>query len=165
RYRQVPSYGHGTIRKIRSNASAMKHLAAQDFGDMLQISIPVFEGLVPNHNKQILGLLFDLCVFHCLAKFRLHMLDEWTTELGRSLRNFDDQVCKAYNTKEIPKETAAHGHQNAQKSSDEKSKGKRKAVDTEPAHKPFNLSTYKIHALGHYVQFIHLYGTTDNYTT
>ncbi|THU99539.1 hypothetical protein K435DRAFT_794881 [Dendrothele bispora CBS 962.96] len=141
RYRQVPSYGR-----------------ARDFEDMLQISIPVFEGLVPDHNKQILGLLFDLCTFIVLPNFAFILRALFTCLMN-------GQQSLVYNTKEIPKETAARGRRNAQKSSAEKSKGKRKAVDTEPAHKSFNLSTYKIHALGHYVQFIHLYGTTDNYTT
>ncbi|KAK7456333.1 hypothetical protein VKT23_010580 [Stygiomarasmius scandens] len=138
---------------------------------MLQISIPVFEGLVPEQNKPILDLLFDLCIFHCLAKFRLHsneslqMLDERTTELGKSLQSFEEQVCMVYDTQEIPKETAARSCRNAKKANEGNNKGKRKAADAEPTRKAFNLSTYKIHALGHYVQFIRLYGTTDNYTT
>ncbi|THU78011.1 hypothetical protein K435DRAFT_811931 [Dendrothele bispora CBS 962.96] len=43
-YRQVPTFSHDTICKIRNNASSMKHLAARDFEGMLQVSIPVFEG-------------------------------------------------------------------------------------------------------------------------
>ena len=31
--------------------------------------------------------------------------------------------------------------------------------------KSFNLSTYKIHALGDYARTIRLFGTTDSYTT
>ncbi|KAK7434388.1 hypothetical protein VKT23_020234 [Stygiomarasmius scandens] len=170
-YRQVPTFGRDTIWKIRNNASAMKHLAAWEFEDMLQISIPVFEGLVLEHNQQILDLLFNPCIFHCLAKFRLHsddslrMLDERTIELGRSLCSFDDKVCKVYDTKEILKETAARGRQNAKKANEGDRKGKQKATNGEPTCKLFNLCTYKIHALGHYIQFIRLYGTTDNYTT
>ncbi|THU91087.1 hypothetical protein K435DRAFT_820957 [Dendrothele bispora CBS 962.96] len=157
RYRQVPTFGRDTIRKIRNNASSMKHLVARDFEDMLQVSIPVFEGLVPEHNKYILTLLFDLCTFHCLAKFRLHsdislrMLDEQTTELGKSLRAFDSHVCKAYDTREIPKETAACGRRNAKKVNEGNGKGKRKATNADPIRKLFNLCTYKIHALGHYI--------------
>ncbi|THU93782.1 hypothetical protein K435DRAFT_669587 [Dendrothele bispora CBS 962.96] len=171
RYRQVPTFGRDTIRKFRNNASAMKHLAARDFEDMLQTSIPVFEGLVHEHDVLILNLLFDLAVFHCLAKFRLHsedsiqMLDEGTTNLGKSLRLFDEKVCNVYNTKEIPKETAARGRRNAKKANEGSAKGKRKSTTADAIRKRFNLCTYKIHALGHYVQFIRLYGTTDNYTT
>jgi hypothetical protein len=38
RYRQVPTFGRGTIRRFSSNASAMKRLAARDFEDLLQVS-------------------------------------------------------------------------------------------------------------------------------
>ncbi|THV05942.1 hypothetical protein K435DRAFT_816082 [Dendrothele bispora CBS 962.96] len=183
RYRQVPRFGQDTIRKIRNNVSAMKQFAARDFEDILQVltfyfshhvSMPVFEGLLPEHDKEVMDLLFDLATFHCLAKFRIHsegslqMLDTRTTELGRSLRIFDDKVCKAYDTKEIPKETAARGRRNAKKvnkNDNGSTKGKRKATTTDPTRKAFNLCTYKIHALGHYVHFIRMFGTTDNYTT
>jgi hypothetical protein len=37
RYRQVPTFGRGTIRRFDSNASAMKKLAARDFEDLLQV--------------------------------------------------------------------------------------------------------------------------------
>ena len=38
RYRQVPTFGRGTIRWFTNNASAMKRLAARDFEDLLQVS-------------------------------------------------------------------------------------------------------------------------------
>jgi hypothetical protein len=37
RYRHVPTFGNGTIRKFHTNASAMKKLAARDFEDLLQV--------------------------------------------------------------------------------------------------------------------------------
>lgn len=37
RYRQVPTFGNGAIRRFKSNASAMKKLAARDFEDLLQV--------------------------------------------------------------------------------------------------------------------------------
>lgn len=39
RYRQIPSFGKGTIRKFSSNVSQMKKLAARDFEDILQVSV------------------------------------------------------------------------------------------------------------------------------
>jgi hypothetical protein len=39
RYRQISTFGHGTIRRFSSNASAMKKLAARDFEDLLQVSV------------------------------------------------------------------------------------------------------------------------------
>ncbi|THU78625.1 hypothetical protein K435DRAFT_699732, partial [Dendrothele bispora CBS 962.96] len=174
RYHQVPRFGRDTIRPILNNVSAMKQFAARDFEDILQVSMPVFEGLLPEFDKEVMDLLFDLATFHCLAKFRIHsegslqMLDTKTTELGKSLRIFNDKVCKAYDTKEIPKETAARGRRNAKrvnKTDSSSAKGKRKATTTDPTRKAFNLCTYKIHALGHYVHFIRMFGKTDNYTT
>lgn len=37
RYRQIPTFGHDTIRKFSNNASGMKKLAARDFEDLLQV--------------------------------------------------------------------------------------------------------------------------------
>jgi hypothetical protein len=37
RFRNVPTFGKGTIRKFTSNASAMKRFAAHDFEDLLQV--------------------------------------------------------------------------------------------------------------------------------
>jgi hypothetical protein len=37
RFRQVPSYGNGVIRKFANNTSEMKRLAARDFEDILQV--------------------------------------------------------------------------------------------------------------------------------
>jgi len=39
RYRDVPTFGSGTIRKFSTNVSAMKKLAARDFEDILQVSL------------------------------------------------------------------------------------------------------------------------------
>jgi hypothetical protein len=149
--------------------------------------MPVFENLIPAYNIQIQTLLFDLNAFHSLAKLRLHsdttvdILDKRITELGKSLRIFEEKVCPTYETKELPKETAARGRRNAKKKEKQaakgKGKGKRKAQDSEdeddsekpdstpPRTKKFNLCTYKTHAIGHYPRFIRLHGTTDNYTT
>ena len=37
RYREIPTFGAGTIRRFASNASAMKKLGARDFEDLLQV--------------------------------------------------------------------------------------------------------------------------------
>jgi hypothetical protein len=39
RYRNVPTFGRGTIRRFHTNASAMKKLAGRDFEDLLQVSL------------------------------------------------------------------------------------------------------------------------------
>ena len=37
RYRQVPTFGRGVIRRFAENASSMKKLAARDYEDLLQV--------------------------------------------------------------------------------------------------------------------------------
>jgi hypothetical protein len=37
RYRRVPTFGRGTIRRFSNNAASMKKLAARDFEDLLQV--------------------------------------------------------------------------------------------------------------------------------
>ncbi|KAF8675505.1 hypothetical protein AX14_005100, partial [Amanita brunnescens Koide BX004] len=158
RYRNVPTFGCGTIRRFGSNASSMKKLAACDYKD--QCALPVFEGLLPTqHNCIMLNLLFELATWHALAKLRLHTettirsLEASTRRLGNALRDF--------------KKEAARGHREAALCSNP-------PISKEPvsnAHRPvagkhekkFNLSTYKMHALGDYPHAIRMFGTTDGY--
>jgi hypothetical protein len=44
RFRMVPTFGQGTIRKFSNNVSEMKKLAARDFEDILQVSISLRMG-------------------------------------------------------------------------------------------------------------------------
>ncbi|KAJ8088849.1 hypothetical protein PM082_014095 [Marasmius tenuissimus] len=175
RYRMVPTFGRDTIRKFSVNVSAMKQLAARDFEDLLQCSIPVFDGLIPDHNNIVLDLLYDICTWHAYAKLRLHSetsiadMDSATTSLSKSLRRFKTAVCSAYITKELPKETAAQGRQKAALAKKQAETGNTKRKRTGEASgakkKQFNINTYKLHALGHYICFLRLVGTTDNYST
>ncbi|KAJ3963337.1 hypothetical protein EV361DRAFT_813461, partial [Lentinula raphanica] len=167
----IPPFGRSTIRRINKHVSAMKNLAARDYEDFLQVSLPVFEGLFPAHDKEIRKLLFDLNSVHSFAKLRLHsdfslnMLDNFITELGKSLRTFQKKVSPHYKTKELPKETSSRQRR---RTAAAQRKGKQKAnqnEENEPKLKLFNLSTYKIHVLGYYVRFIRFVGTTDGYTT
>ena len=133
----------------------------------------------------VLDLLFELTTWHSLAKLRLHTertldyLDTSTTHLGWFLRKFSCETKKVYLTKELPSEEAAHGHRHAAKvakvatgsiptgdqaaTANPNPKGKEKVDQMKLRY--LNLSTYKLHALGDYVQSIRQFGTTDNYTT
>ncbi|KAF8954730.1 hypothetical protein BDZ97DRAFT_1765812 [Flammula alnicola] len=52
RYRDISTFGHGTICKFAVNSSEIKKLAARDFEDLLQCALPAFEGLLAEpHNK------------------------------------------------------------------------------------------------------------------
>jgi hypothetical protein len=89
RYRLVPTFGLGVIRKFSANASEMKKLAAHDYENLLQVktsvtflvdmhehhtcalqcAVPVFDGLFSKeHNQIILNLLFACAHWHFLAK-------------------------------------------------------------------------------------------------
>ncbi|KAL0572685.1 hypothetical protein V5O48_009275 [Marasmius crinis-equi] len=179
-YCQVPSFGQDTIQKFLRNVSAMKQLAAWDFEDLLQCFMPVFDGLVPEYNNIVLDLLWDLSVWQAYAKLRLHTttslddMDNATTVLGHTLRKFKNTACSAFVTKDVPKETAACGQQTVNQvkksgaSAGPKSGNKRKRGDRgfrAFKAKFFNMCTFKIHTLGHYVCQIWRFGTTDDYTT
>lgn len=131
------------------------------------------EGLIPDHDEVILDLLFELATWHALGKLRmhtettLHFLDNSTIRLGRTLRRFKQFTCDSFMTQELPKEAAARGRRKPAYSA----KGN---LNARPAKKRategtrqrfFNMSTYKLHALGDYVKSIWLFGTTDNFST
>jgi len=134
--------------------------------------MPAFEGLFPSkHDQVIQTLLFRLAQWHALAKLRLHtdyslkLLDEASRLLGDQLRTFQDFTCTAFKTMELASETAARWREKA-RSLDTTLPGSSKTSATSAARpKSFNLVTYKFHALGDYVHSIHLFGTTDYYTT
>ncbi|KAG2113778.1 uncharacterized protein F5147DRAFT_770419 [Suillus discolor] len=191
RYRETAMFGQDTIRKFAANSSEMKQMAARNFEDLLQCSIPVFDGLLPEpHNTIVLKLLFNMLHWHGLAKLRMHsdltldIMDQVTTTLGYQFHDFNMHVCCAYDTRELRQEVEARNRQcvkQAVKSSaTQKGKqtaraGKQRAMSEEdhpakPAKsvhhtKLFNFQTYKFHALGDYVATIRQYGTCDSFST
>ncbi|KAI0691329.1 hypothetical protein BC835DRAFT_1279354 [Cytidiella melzeri] len=179
RFRQVPTFGRDTIRRFTKNTADMKKLAARDFEDILQCCIPVFEGLLDEpFNAILLDLLWTLAVWHALAKLRMQTsstlahLDNATTALGKRLRLFKDKVCDHFATRELPRESAARGRRTAalaakgQMGIDTSSDIADVATILSGQHlKTFNLSTYKLHALGDYVSSIKQFGPSDNTST
>ena len=136
-----------------------------------QCSIPVFDGLLSEpHNTVILHLLFLCAHWHGLAKLRMHsdttldIMDEVTTALGQAFRTFGDEICSAYNTKELPKEANARRRRQAPGQNANPAKTTRSSQSGR-IKKTFNLRTYKYHALGDYSQTIRRLGTTDSYST
>ncbi|KAK0502621.1 hypothetical protein EDD18DRAFT_1347259 [Armillaria luteobubalina] len=141
RYHQIAMVGQGTIRKFAENSAKMKKLAAQDFEDLLQCAIPAFYGLLP---EPFNGLLQTL-------------LDKTST----------------YDTVELPCEAAACDRAAQQRAQalhgqTETNVGATLAhPQSSSTHWPckLNLNMYKFHSLGDYVASIHLFGTTDLYST
>ena len=160
-----------------------------------QCIIPVFEGLFPEEHKQheqdLLDTLFLLATWHAYAKLRLHTedtlesFDQLTAPLGEKLRLFAGKITKDFVVKELPKETAAKARRAAANLKQKTTKGKEPAKSApvkksikgklgkkstkgrKPEKKIISMSllTYKLHALGDYVQTIRQRGTTDSYNS
>ncbi|KAI6104250.1 hypothetical protein F5141DRAFT_1065063 [Pisolithus sp. B1] len=157
-----------------NNVSDLTKLAVRDFKDILQCIMPVMEGLLPEpFNGMVLNLLFELATWHAFGKLRMHTetglfhFDNSMTRLGNDIRKFADECCSAFRTYDLPRETAARARRQG-------SKIARGSTTSAIVPKPvpvgckqhtFNLATYKLHALGDYIQTIRLFGTTDNYST
>jgi hypothetical protein len=124
-----------------------------------QCAIPAYSGILAdgNENEIVLDLLFELATWHTLAKLRRHGnvsivdLEASTRCLGIILRRFYDEICLNTDTRELP------SNEVARMGPARKRRKKKK--------KTFNLFTYKVHALGHYPEFIRWMGTTDNYSS
>ncbi|KIJ58305.1 hypothetical protein HYDPIDRAFT_141613 [Hydnomerulius pinastri MD-312] len=166
RFRQVPTFGRGVIRRFSDNASEMKRLAARDFEDLLQCSIPVFDGLFPHpHDALVKTALYRFAEWHALAKLRMHtdsslsMFDKASKALSSILRKFRDETAKAYTTFELPKEREARQRRSG------KNGPRPTETSSAPKMKGLNLKTYKFHAIGDYTRTIAQFGTTDSYTT
>ncbi|KAG2064840.1 hypothetical protein BDR04DRAFT_1034285 [Suillus decipiens] len=169
RFRHVLSYGNGVIWKFSNNTSGMKRLTARDFEDILQYTMPVFEGLLPEgHDQLVQSLLYMFALWHTLAKLRIHskttlsVLDETFKQLSHQLCKFQKFTCAAFTTLELPKEKAAQDCKAAHECSNSNNPDIRSSSQKV---KKFNLSTYKFHAMGDYLQSIWLFGTTDSFTS
>lgn len=119
-------------------------------------------------------MLFELATWHFLAKLRLHTettvkaLEASTTRLGAALRKFESVTCAKYATKDLPSEEAARGRRKAAMAEKNGVSTGTKGANgprNEPHIRKFNLSTYKLHALGDYADYIRQYGTTDGFST
>ncbi|KAJ3541577.1 hypothetical protein NM688_g6065 [Phlebia brevispora] len=183
RFRNVPTFGRGTIRRFGSNVSEMKQFAARNYENVLQCIIPCLEGLLPVSMERIVfDMIWFLLVWHALAKLRLHteatvrVFRAATTHLGRAVRKFE-RACAPLDTQELPKETTARGKRMA---GEAKVKGKTKPTGDQGAQiggargrqgalakktKKLNLKTFKWHNLPHFPDQIVLVGPTDIYST
>ncbi|KAH9161682.1 hypothetical protein EDB89DRAFT_2029564 [Lactarius sanguifluus] len=175
RFHSIPTFGRDTIRKFPGNISGLSKLAARDYEDILQCSIPAFDGLYREEdNRSINELLFLLATWHAYAKLRLHtdttleMFQTVGTTLCQALRHFASVTCPRYATKELPREAnarVARQRKGATRSNAESQSTGNARTGKERTGKQFNMSTYKIHCIPDYVPAIRKYGTTDSYST
>ncbi|KAI0069517.1 hypothetical protein K474DRAFT_1610329, partial [Panus rudis PR-1116 ss-1] len=158
RFRQVPTFGRGTIRRFNSNMSSLKGIAARDYEDIFQCIIPVFEDLLPEpHNFTVRKLLFTFATWHALAKLRLHtedtlkLFEDTTRMLGIHVRTFVKITCKHYDTRELPREETARKRRaavvNTLKKGDPATTTTGKVDTRKCRRKVFNPGTYKWHTL------------------
>ena len=96
----------------------MKKLAARNFENLLQCSIPTFEDLLNGpHNKRLMKLLYRTAEWHMLAKLRMHTdstlehLEMLTKEFGFLMQQFRDLTCLKFRTAELPCEVASQNRQ------------------------------------------------------
>jgi hypothetical protein len=99
----------------------------------------------------------------------IQRLDDLTSDLGEKLCQFKSDTCSAYRTYELKREMDARRQKQARqhKTTDVATatqSGKRN-TSSGCVPKTFNLQTYKVHALGDYVEAIKTYGTTNLYST
>ncbi|TFK61080.1 hypothetical protein BDN72DRAFT_805276 [Pluteus cervinus] len=173
RYRQISTFGRGTIRRFTTNSAEMKKMAARDFEDLLQCSIPVFDRLLPEpHNKRLMKLLYRTAEWHALAKLQMHtdstisLFEQLTSEFGKLMRQFRDTTCENFSTVETPSESSARGRRQARKHAQPVSSNTTPTQSNSTRRpKKLNLSTYKFHALGDYPNTIRRAGPTSNYST
>ncbi|KAJ3963333.1 hypothetical protein EV361DRAFT_813464 [Lentinula raphanica] len=164
----MPTFGLDTIRAFANNASEMKKLAARDFEDLLQCSIPVFDGLLPDkiHDRKLMTLLYRTAEWHALAKLRMHTEDTLeylqtiTEQLGKLMREFRDISNSDFQTYETDREVQARYRRQQQAAG---GSGSSQIQGRQP--KSLNLFTYKWHALLDYVPSIRWVGSTDGIST
>ncbi|KAF8440991.1 hypothetical protein L210DRAFT_3399787, partial [Boletus edulis BED1] len=169
RFAAVPPFGLDGIRCFPGNVTDTSQHPAWFFEDVLQCSMPVFEGLLPPmHNDIVQTLLFRLAEWHALAKLRLHtddtlaLLHQALRQLGAQVRRFQRLTCPAFETKEIPQESSQRQRREA---ANFQAGRRKKPARTGSLLKTFNIHTYNFHALGNYEKTIRMFGTTDSYTT
>jgi hypothetical protein len=121
--------------------------------------MPAFENLLPEpHGEIALTLLFLLAQWHALAKLRMYTestLDTMmvaTVKLGQQVRKFKAVTCKAFQTHELTREVEARAHR--QRKVAPKSHPDTNQPKPQARIKQLNLSTYKFHSLGDYVESI-----------
>ncbi|KAL0058886.1 hypothetical protein AAF712_014424 [Marasmius tenuissimus] len=141
-FRQVLTFGSGTIRRFKNSVSSFTKFVGRDYQDALECAMPCFEGLFLDELDEIIqDLLFTV------GHSTINTMKSTTSELGRQLRRYKDAVSG------IATVESKHECQARLKRDPNGNKGSQR--------KAFSLVNYKTHALGHEADAIMKYGTTD----
>ncbi|KAG8723471.1 hypothetical protein FRC09_003185 [Ceratobasidium sp. 395] len=169
RVRSIPNFPPTAIRHFPTDISEMRHLAAHDYEDLLQCSIPCFEGIFSGqHDTDVRVIIFTMAQWHALGKLRMHTsstiksLDDHTTVLGRRMRRFQKSTAAAFKTVETNQEFQARQrrHERAALAA-----GSTSVAPLERKVKTLSLNTFKFHSQGDYSSAVVRLGATDNWTT
>ncbi|ESK81310.1 hypothetical protein Moror_12124, partial [Moniliophthora roreri MCA 2997] len=147
----------------------MKKLAARDYEDILQCSIPCFEGLFgnPEMNKLVLDLLFILATFHAYTKLQMHddstvaSFEEVTTLLGTYICKFAKASAEFQTVETLSEHGKCQDHESSHLAAGIAVKNSGGGAYVQK----FNMTTAKLHFLGDYPASIKMYGTTDGYSS
>ncbi|KAK1217968.1 hypothetical protein PQX77_019354 [Marasmius sp. AFHP31] len=158
RYRLVPTFGNGTIRRFKTKVSNFSRFASRDYQDALQCAMPCFEGLFPKDlDNLIQDLLFIFATYKSYSSLRQHTDSTIATmkkvmkELGRLLRQY---IIAVANVHTVETETEVRSRRKRDPDGEK-----------DPRRKAFTLLNYKSHMLGHAAAAIVKYGTTDGTST
>ncbi|KAF7793821.1 hypothetical protein EIP86_004942 [Pleurotus ostreatoroseus] len=135
RFRNVPSFGRGTIRKFKRNVSELKKMAARDYDNILLLRL---------HTETTL-------------KF----MEELTTLLGDLVRKWKRKVDKIQ-TKELEREIEVRRRREIARAAKE---GRPADPIVEKKIKMFNLTLYKWHGAGHFADDIRKFGPVEIFST
>ena len=96
----------------------------------------------------------------------LKLMESVTVLLGNHLHAFTTETCAAFSTKELHCETEAWIRHHSRESNHRiSSSHQNNAQAAARKARTLNLQTYKLHALGDYMEQIWAYGTIDSYST
>ncbi|KAG9079804.1 hypothetical protein FRC06_007449 [Ceratobasidium sp. 370] len=170
RFRAITTYPPDTIRKFRHSVSGMKKFAGRDYEDTLQCCGPCFERLFPSDDDAVIqDLIFVMAHWHTLAKLRVHtattidMLRTQTTILARRLRHFEANIAPRYTVVETDREHELRKQQETRRAL--ATGNVAQSTESRKRSVKYNLTAYKLHAVGDYPDAIKLFGTTDSYST
>ncbi|KAJ8074712.1 hypothetical protein PM082_022290 [Marasmius tenuissimus] len=153
-YRQVLTFGNGTIRRFKSKVSQFTKFAGCDYQDALQCALPCFQGLFPPElNDLIQDFLFVFATYDSYHNLRQHT-DSTIQSLRTATSELGDYLCwylkpvASIKTKETDNEVRSHLKRDP-------------GGDKEPRSKNFYMTNYKTHMLGHAADSIITYGTVN----
>ena len=107
-----------------------------------------------------MSLLFLLCHWHGLAKLHMHtddtlrLMDLVTVMLGNHLHMFASETCTAFATRELHREAEAQTRRQSCETLLKEGTSSSNIQAAARKVKTLNLQTYKIHALGNYMEQI-----------